>query len=54
MSNHFHLILRTRPDRARLWEPLEVATRWRTVFPKNRGPQVALEVEARDKKLIRE
>jgi hypothetical protein len=33
MANHFHLILRTRPDIVASWSDLEVATRWLTLFP---------------------
>jgi hypothetical protein len=31
MSNHFHLVLRTRPDVARRWSREEVARRWLTI-----------------------
>jgi REP element-mobilizing transposase RayT len=34
MENHYHTILRTRPDIAASWSPLEVATRWLTLFPR--------------------
>jgi hypothetical protein len=34
MANHFHLILRTRPDIVASWSDLEVATRWLTLFPR--------------------
>ncbi len=33
MSNHLHIVLRNRPDVAREWSDLEVAIRWRTLFP---------------------
>jgi hypothetical protein len=33
MANHFHLILRTRPDMVASWSDLEVATRCLTLFP---------------------
>lgn len=33
MSNHMHLMLRTRPDLAAIWSNQEVAERWRTVCP---------------------
>ena len=36
MSNHLHVVLRTRPDRAYDWSPKEVARRWLLVFPKSR------------------
>jgi hypothetical protein len=32
--NHFHTILRTRPDLAELWSDRDVASRWLTLFPK--------------------
>ena len=34
MSNHFHLVLRTRPDIVAQWSDEEVARRWRALFPK--------------------
>jgi REP element-mobilizing transposase RayT len=34
MSNHLHLILKTNPDAARQWSPLEVARRWVRLFPR--------------------
>ena len=37
MANHYHLLLRTRPDIAAFWSDLEVATRWLTLFPRNRA-----------------
>ena len=36
MENHYHLILRTRPDIVALWSDREVATRWLTLFPQHR------------------
>lgn len=33
LSNHFHLIVRTRPDVVRRWSDEEVATRWRLAWP---------------------
>jgi hypothetical protein len=33
MENHYHTILRTRPDIAASWSDIEVATRWLTLFP---------------------
>ena len=38
MENHYHSILRTRPDIVAIWSDYEVATRWLTLFPKQRGP----------------
>jgi putative transposase len=37
MENHYHVILRTRPDIAVGWSDQEVAARWLTLFPKNSG-----------------
>lgn len=34
MENHHHSMLRTRPDLAASWTPIEVALRWRAVYPK--------------------
>jgi len=34
MANHYHTILRTRPDIVATWSDLEVATRWLTLFPR--------------------
>ena len=36
MSNHLHVILRTRPDLERDMEPEEVAERWLKLFPNRR------------------
>jgi REP element-mobilizing transposase RayT len=37
MENHYHSILRTRPDIAACWSDREVAIRWLTLFPRHRG-----------------
>jgi hypothetical protein len=37
MANHYHVILRTRPDIVALWSDREVATRWLTLFPHHRN-----------------
>jgi len=37
MENHYHSILRTRPDIVATWSDLEVATRWITLFPHHDG-----------------
>jgi putative transposase len=37
MDNHYHTILRTRPDIVASWSDREVATRWLTLFPHRRG-----------------
>ncbi len=36
MENHYHTILRTRPDIVAMWSDREVATRWLTLFPRHR------------------
>ncbi len=40
MSNHLHLILRTRPDVARRWSALEVARRWLTITKLKRNGSI--------------
>jgi putative transposase len=37
MENHYHTILRTRPDIVARWSDQEVATRWVTLFPRRCG-----------------
>jgi hypothetical protein len=37
LENHYHTILRTRPDLAANWSDREVATRWLTLFPRHRN-----------------
>ena len=37
MENHYHVIVRTRPDIAASWPDQEVATRWLRLFPRNHG-----------------
>ncbi len=36
MENHYHTILRTRPDIVAMWSDRDVAIRWLTLFPRNR------------------
>jgi hypothetical protein len=36
MDNHYHTILRTRPDLVATWSDREVATRWLTLFPRHK------------------
>jgi len=36
LSNHYHIILRGRPDRSTLWSTRQVALNWWWVFPKRR------------------
>ncbi len=38
MSNHFHQILRSRPDVVETWDNTEVAWRWLMLCPQRRGP----------------
>jgi hypothetical protein len=44
MSNHLHVMLRTRPDVTTAWSPEEIVRRWRELFPKRRVACVAAEV----------
>jgi len=37
MENHYHTIIRTRPDIVSSWSDQEVATRWVTLFPRRCG-----------------
>jgi putative transposase len=37
MENHYHVILRTRPDISAGWSDQEVAARWLRLFPRNGG-----------------
>lgn len=37
LSNHFHQILRSRPDAAATWDAAEVARRWLMLCPKRKG-----------------
>jgi len=39
MANHYHVILRTRPDIVACWSDWEVATRWLTLFPRRRDTE---------------
>ena len=38
LSNHLHLVLRSRPDVVAAWSDVEVAKRWLKLFPKRRKP----------------
>ncbi|MEQ1826881.1 MAG: hypothetical protein ABL921_13080 [Pirellula sp.] len=40
LSNHFHLVLRSRPDVAQTWDDTEVARRWWTLCPKRKIKRV--------------
>ncbi|MEM8669207.1 MAG: hypothetical protein AAGG48_16915, partial [Planctomycetota bacterium] len=37
MSNHLHLVLRSRPDLVKTWSDEEIARRWLRLFPIRRG-----------------
>ena len=39
MSNHLHVVLRTRPDWVEDWSDYETARRWLLLFPKRKTPQ---------------
>ena len=39
LSNHFHALLRTRPDLAAMWSAEEVALRWKLAWPEFRDKQ---------------
>jgi len=39
LSNHFHLILRSRPDCVAQWDDTEVARRWMQICPKRRDAE---------------
>jgi putative transposase len=39
LANHYHTILRTRPDIVASWSDHEVATRWLTLCPRRCGPR---------------
>jgi hypothetical protein len=41
MSNHYHLVLRTRPNLAVGWSNTEVAVRWFRLFPKHHDSKCA-------------
>ena len=40
MSNHLHLVLRSRPDVVAEWSDDEVALRWWRLFPQRRNKNV--------------
>jgi hypothetical protein len=44
MSNHFHIVLRVRPDLAQGWSDDEVALRWRLLYP-SRDEKTGLQSE---------
>lgn len=38
LSNHLHVVVRTRPDVVKSWTDLDVARRWWNLFPRRRNP----------------
>ena len=52
MSNHFHLILRNRPDVVATWSDSEVAKRWLRVFPGRRLEEHLAETSDQDVKTL--
>ena len=52
MSNHFHLILRNRPDVVARWSDDEVALRWLRVFPGRRLEEHLAEPSQQDVKTL--
>jgi putative transposase len=47
MANHYHTVLRTRPDIAAGWSDREVATRWLRLFPRHCGMGGEMEEQIR-------
>jgi REP element-mobilizing transposase RayT len=45
MSNHLHLVLRTRPDLAASWDDRELARRWRLRYPLRTNPLTGMPEE---------
>lgn len=39
LENHYHTLLRLRPDIVAIWTDREVAIRWLTLFPRHDGPK---------------
>ena len=55
MSNHLHVVVKTRPDIAADWDADEITTRWRIAFPVHRPAAVLrtlYQAEVADKKLV--
>ena len=48
LLNHYHTILRTRPDIVATWSDWEVATRWLILFPQHRAIGKAVTLPAED------
>jgi REP element-mobilizing transposase RayT len=38
LSNHYHIIIKGRPDRSAQWSPRQIALHWWWIFPKRRDP----------------
>jgi REP element-mobilizing transposase RayT len=51
MENHYHSILRTRPDIVMTWSAQEVATRWLTLFPPKQKKKLPVSLEEEINKL---
>lgn len=52
MENHLHLVLRNRPDLVKSWDDLEVARRWRALYPKRLNKEAReLELELLSKNI---
>jgi REP element-mobilizing transposase RayT len=49
MENHYHVVVRTRPDVAAVWSDEEVARRWLTLYPRNCGLKRAAELSDEEK-----
>jgi hypothetical protein len=46
LSNHLHLVLRTRPDVAQDWSDEEVACRWSRLFPRRDEQGRAIDIDS--------
>ena len=56
MSNHIHIVLKTRPDLTENWDAEEITRRWRIIFPMLGKPpsvrKAIIEMEIKNKKLV--
>jgi len=41
LSNHFHIVVRNRPDLVKAWDDREVARRWCMICPEKRAPDLS-------------
>ena len=53
MSNHLHVVIRTRPDWAEGWSPEEIARRWLAIFPKTPSNKTDLITDAELKSITK-